>query len=68
MSMIEGLFEVIFKEVLDVELVFLFFKMIYVEVMFKYGLDKLDIRFGYELIDIFDVVCNCGFKVFVDVI
>ncbi|HBF7900258.1 aspartate--tRNA ligase [Clostridioides difficile] len=66
MSMIEGLLEAIFKEVLDVELVLPLPKMTYAEAMSKYGSDKPDTRFGYELTDISDVVCNCGFKVFAD--
>ncbi|HBF5149796.1 TPA: aspartate--tRNA ligase [Clostridioides difficile] len=66
MSMIEGLLEAIFKEVLDVELTLPLPKMTYAEAMSKYGSDKPDTRFGYELTDISDVVCNCGFKVFAD--
>ncbi|HCU2612518.1 TPA: aspartate--tRNA ligase [Clostridioides difficile] len=66
MSMIEGLLEAIFKEVLDVELALPLPKMTYAEAMSKYGSDKPDTRFGYELTDISDVVCNCGFKVFAD--
>lgn len=66
MSMIEGLLEVIFKEVLNVELTLPLPKMTYAEAMDRYGSDKPDTRFGYELTDISDVVCNCGFKVFAD--
>ncbi|NMS91242.1 aspartate--tRNA ligase [Clostridioides difficile] len=66
MNMIEGLLEAIFKEVLDVELTLPLPKMTYAEAMSRYGSDKPDTRFGYELTDISDVVCNCGFKVFAD--
>ncbi|MCG4682755.1 Asp-tRNA(Asn)/Glu-tRNA(Gln) amidotransferase GatCAB subunit C, partial [Faecalibacillus intestinalis] len=32
--------------------------------MERYGSDKPDTRFGYELTNISDVVANCGFGVF----
>lgn len=66
MQIIEGLLEVIFKEVLNVELTLPLPTMTYAEAMERYGSDKPDTRFGYELTDISDVVCNCGFKVFAD--
>lgn len=31
--------------------------------MDRFGSDKPDIRFGLELVDISDIVKNCGFKV-----
>ncbi len=38
--------------------------MPYKEAMARYGSDKPDLRFGYELTDISDIVKNCGFGVF----
>ncbi len=34
------------------------------EAMEKYGSDKPDLRFGMELVDLGDLVANCGFAVF----
>ena len=36
------------------------------EAMERYGSDKPDIRFGFELKKLNDVVAGCGFKVFTD--
>lgn len=41
-----------------------FLRMSYAEAMERYGSDKPDIRFGMEIIDIGDIVKNCGFRVF----
>jgi aspartyl-tRNA synthetase len=38
--------------------------MKYKEAMDRFGSDKPDIRFGFELVNISDVVKNCGFSVF----
>lgn len=38
------------------------------EAMNKYGSDKPDLRFGMELVDISELVQDCGFKVFTDTI
>jgi len=36
------------------------------EAMDKYGSDKPDLRFGMEIVDVSDLVKDCGFKVFTD--
>lgn len=38
--------------------------MFYVEVMDRFGFDKLDLRFGVELKDLFDIINNFFFNVF----
>ncbi|MBU4579512.1 aspartate--tRNA ligase [Candidatus Parcubacteria bacterium] len=43
-------------------------RLTYKEAMDKYGTDKPDLRFGLEIQDITDMVKNCGFAVFADVI
>jgi aspartyl-tRNA synthetase len=45
-----------------------FLRMSYSEAMERYGSDKPDMRFGMEIIDIGDVLRNCGFRVFRDAI
>lgn len=52
------------KEVCGIEVILLFFCMIYDEVMVCYGSDKLDICFEMELIDLSEIVKEVEFKVF----
>ncbi|HJV44268.1 MAG TPA: aspartate--tRNA ligase [Bacillota bacterium] len=39
-------------------------RLSYQEAMSRFGSDKPDLRFGMELVDVSDLVANCGFKVF----
>ncbi|MRZ81550.1 aspartate--tRNA ligase [Paeniclostridium sordellii] len=64
MSVMEKMVQRIFKEVLDVEVKLPLKKMTYAEAMERYGSDKPDTRFGYELTNISDLVANCEFGVF----
>ncbi|MBR7163569.1 MAG: aspartate--tRNA ligase [Clostridia bacterium] len=64
----EGLMKVIFKEILGIDLKTPFRRMTYREAMDRFGSDKPDTRFGFELVDLSDVVKNCGFKVFTDAV
>ncbi|MBQ3379595.1 MAG: aspartate--tRNA ligase [Clostridia bacterium] len=60
----EGFIKRVFKEVLDVELETPFLRMPYKEAMERFGSDKPDTRFGFELKNISDIVKGCGFGVF----
>ncbi|GKZ04812.1 aspartate--tRNA ligase [Paraclostridium bifermentans] len=64
MAIMEKMVQRIFKEVLNVEVNLPLKAMTYAEAMERYGSDKPDTRFGYELTNISDVVANCGFGVF----
>ncbi|MBQ3135048.1 MAG: aspartate--tRNA ligase [Oscillospiraceae bacterium] len=64
MSIQEGFLKRVFKEVLDVDVQTPFLRMPWREAMDRFGSDKPDIRFGFELTDISDIVKNCGFGVF----
>ena len=64
MSIQEGFMKRVFKEVLDVEVQTPFLRMPYREAMDRFGSDKPDLRFGFELKDISDIVKDCGFGVF----
>jgi aspartyl-tRNA synthetase len=54
----------IFKAVKGVELPRPFPRLTYTEAMAKYGTDRPDTRFGLELVEVSDLLGNCGFKVF----
>jgi len=64
MSIQEGFLKRVFKEVLDVDVQTPFLRMPYREAMDRFGSDKPDLRFGFELKDISDLVKDCGFGVF----
>jgi len=64
----EGFLKRAFKEALGVELETPFPRITYREAMDRYGSDKPDIRFGFELVNVSDIVANSGFKVFSDAV
>ncbi len=64
----EGLMKKIFKEILGIDLKTPFRRMTYQEAMDRFGSDKPDTRFGLELVDLSDIVADCGFKVFADAV
>ncbi len=64
MEIQEGFLKRVFKEVLDVDVQTPFLRMPWREAMDRFGSDKPDLRFGFELKDISDIVKDCGFSVF----
>ena len=64
MEIQEGFLKRVFKEVLDVDVKTPFLRMPWREAMDRFGSDKPDLRFGFELKDISDIVKDCGFSVF----
>ena len=64
MGIQEGFLKRVFKEVLDVDVQTPFQRMPWQEAMDRFGSDKPDLRFGFELKDISDIVKDCGFGVF----
>ena len=68
MKMHEGFLKKVMKEFIGKEITEDFIRMPYAEAMARFGSDKPDIRFGYELTDLSDCVRSCGFKVFAGVV
>jgi aspartyl-tRNA synthetase len=65
---VEGMMAHLFKSLLDIKLDTPFPRLTYDEVMSKFGIDKPDLRFGMEIIDLSDELKDCGFGVFDKVI
>ena len=65
-DMQEGFLKRLFKELMNVEIKTPLPRLTWKEAMERYGSDKPDIRFGFELKKLNDVVAGCGFKVFTD--
>ena len=68
MEVSEGLMMNLFKDVLDIDLKTPFPRLSYEDAVGRFGLDKPDIRFDLELVNISDIVENAGFKVFADAV
>ncbi len=64
MAIGEGFVKHLFKEVMEIDLPMPIRRMTYREAMEKYGSDKPDVRFGYEICDLTDIVKGCDFTVF----
>jgi len=64
MQVMEKLIQKVFKETINVDVVLPLQRMTYREAMDRFGSDKPDLRFGFEIKDLSTVVQNCGFSVF----
>ncbi|HEX9784311.1 MAG TPA: aspartate--tRNA ligase [Opitutaceae bacterium] len=60
----EGMLKKLWKDVLDVDLATPFLRMPFVEAMNRFGVDKPDMRFGLELVDLSETFRTSAFKVF----
>jgi aspartyl-tRNA synthetase len=58
----------VFKTVKGIELQRPFPRLTYAEAMERYGSDKPDTRYALELVNVSDVIKDCGFKVFRDAV
>ena len=68
MNLSEGMMAQLFKEILGIKLKRPFSQLTYEEAVGRYGLDKPDTRFGFELKDISDIVAGSNFKVFANAV
>ena len=64
----ERLIQAMFKEILNVDIPLPMPRISWQEAMDRYGSDKPDTRFGMELVNVTDVVKDCGFGVFTSAI
>lgn len=63
-ALFEGMLKKVWKEVLDVDIPTPFQRMPFVEAMNRFGVDKPDLRFGLELVELSETFRNSAFKVF----
>jgi aspartyl-tRNA synthetase len=68
MNLAEGLMAQLFQRVLGVKLKRPFSQLTYEEAVGRYGLDKPDTRFGFELKNISDIVAGSNFNVFANAV
>jgi aspartyl-tRNA synthetase, bacterial type len=64
LDIIENYLQYLFKEFKGIDIPMPIKRMTYDEAMTRFGSDKPDLRFGYELTDLSDVLSGCEFKVF----
>ena len=64
LAMNEGLIKTLFKEIKGIDLETPFKRIPYQEAMDRYGIDKPDTRFGFELVDLSETLKDSEFKVF----
>ncbi len=64
----EGFLKRVMKEMKGIEIETPFPRMTWEEAMNRYGSDKPDTRFGFELCDLTGLVKDCSFKVFTDAV
>ena len=63
-TLFEGMLKQVWKEVLGTDIPTPFPRMQYVDAMNRYGVDKPDVRFGFELQDFSETFRSSAFKVF----
>ena len=64
LSVQEAFLKTLFKEIRGIDIETPFPRITWDEAINRYGSDKPDLRFGFELVDIADEVRDCGFEVF----
>ncbi|MGQ9818598.1 MAG: aspartate--tRNA ligase [Candidatus Kapaibacteriales bacterium] len=64
----EGLFKLLWKEILGISIETPFPRLSYHEALHRFGTDKPDLRYGLELIELTDIFQNSDFKIFKDII
>ncbi len=60
----EGMISKLFKDTLNIDVAPPFARISYDESMERFGTDRPDTRFGFELVDLTEIAKTCSFKVF----
>ncbi len=68
LTTMEKMIAQLFKKCLDVDIKTPLPRLSYQEAMERFGVDKPDLRFGLELVDVAEEVKDCQFKVFAQVL
>lgn len=68
MDITEGLFKRLWKEILNIEIAIPFKRISYQEAMTKYGTDKPDLRYNYEITTLTNHLNKTDFRVFEEAI
>ena len=68
LELVEGLVIEVFKKNMGLNVGPKLPRMSYAEAMDRYGVDKPDTRFGLEMVCLNDVLADCGFQVFKNII
>jgi aspartyl-tRNA synthetase len=63
-TLFEGMLKKLWRDILGTEIPTPFPRMAFHEAMNRYGVDKPDVRFGLELVDLSETFKNSSFKVF----
>ena len=63
-TLFEGMLKKLWKDVLGEDIVTPFIRMPYSDAMNRFGVDKPDLRFGFELVDFSETFRSSAFKVF----
>ncbi len=67
-ALVEGFIVQLWREVLGIEVTAPFPRLSYRDAMTRYGSDKPDTRFDWELVTVSEIVRACDFKVFADTV
>jgi aspartyl-tRNA synthetase len=63
----EGMIAALFQATLDLDVAPPFKRITYEQAMARFGTDRPDMRFGFEIVDLTGIASGCGFKVFRDI-
>ncbi len=63
-AVVEGMVHHVFKAVLKIEVPTPFPRLTFAQTMDRFGVDKPDLRYGLEIVDLTPLVQDCGFKLF----
>ncbi len=67
MTIMEGMIARVFSEGIGVEIPASLPRITYAEALDRYGVDNPDLRFELELVELTEIVKDCGFKVFAEI-